>query len=108
MEALKFLWVMEDLDICLLRPDTFPLGTIEFIIVVVMVEMDLGIKTTAIIPLSSVEFIILVTMVDLDIGLKRPVTLPLAIVITTEKWIKYKNNKRKKSKGGDILRLFKK
>ena len=74
--------VMEDVDICLLRPDTIILTFMDFIIAMKMVQLDIGLKRTATILLSIVEFIMVVikvvTMVEVDIGLKRPATIPIA------------------------------
>ena len=43
-KVLECLWVMEDVEIGLVRPSTIPISIAEFIIVVTMVALDLGLK----------------------------------------------------------------
>ena len=46
-KVLKFLWVMDDVDIGILRPATFPLAIVEVIIVLMIPEVDLVHKIPA-------------------------------------------------------------
>ena len=80
MKVLKFLQVMEDVEIGLLIPETLPLAIAEFIIVVAMLDIDIGLKRTATLPLAIAEFIILVMIVEVDLGLNSPATLPLTLL----------------------------
>ena len=63
MRVLKCLREMEYGDIVIVRPASYPLSILEFIIVVMMVEVDIGLKRLATFTLAIMEFIILVTMV---------------------------------------------
>ena len=80
IKVLKYLCVMEDTEIGLLRPATLPLAIAEFIIAVMMVEVNLGLNRPATLYLAIVEFIILVLMLEVELGIKRPATLPLVIL----------------------------
>ena len=80
IKVLKFLWVMEDVGIGLLRPANITLAIAEFIIVMTMVEADLGLKRLDKFSLAIMYFIILVLMVELELGIKIPATIPLTIV----------------------------
>ena len=65
--------MMQDVDIVLLRPTTFPLVIVKFIIVVIkvvmMVELDICIKIPETLPLTIVEQW-LILMGEVDIGLR--------------------------------------
>ena len=63
MKFLKCLWLMEYVDIDLLRPANLPLTIVEFKLVVTMVEVNLGLNKTDTVSIKIVEFIILVLMV---------------------------------------------
>ena len=54
-KVLKFLWVMEYVDIGLLIPANLPFIIMEVIIVVMLVEVDIGHKRPATITLAIVE-----------------------------------------------------
>ena len=75
MKVFKCLWVMEDVEIGLLRKSTLPLSIVEFIIVVTMVEVNIGLKRPDTIYLAILEFIILVLMLEVELGLKITATL---------------------------------
>ena len=84
VKVLKYLRVMKDVDICLLRQEILLITFLEFIIVVMVVEVDIRLKRPATLPISIVEFIIVVIkvviMVDVEIGINIPYTLPLEIL----------------------------
>ena len=60
VKVLKYLRVMKDVDICLLRQEILLITFLEFIIVVMVVEVDIRLKRPANLPISIVEFIIVV------------------------------------------------
>ena len=80
VKVLKYMRVMEDVAIGILRPVTLPIITSEFITVVNMVDADLGLKRPATIFIAIAELIILVLMVYVELGIKKPATLTLEIV----------------------------
>ena len=63
MKFLKFLQVMEYIDIGLLRPATLPLAITAFFIIVTMLVVDLGLKRPGTLYILIVKFIILILMV---------------------------------------------
>ena len=63
MKVLKYMWVMEDLDIGILRPSTRTLATTYFILLVTMVDLDIGLKIIAKFTIEIVVLIILMKMV---------------------------------------------
>ena len=79
VKVLKYMRVMEDVAIGILRPVTIPIITSEFITVVTMVDVDVCLNIPATLSLVIVEFIILVFMVKVELGIKRPANFPLAI-----------------------------
>ena len=79
MKVLKYLQVMEDVNIGILIPATIPIVKLEFITAMMMKEMDLGIKRPGTIVIAIWWFIFFLLMVELGLGLKRPATLPLSI-----------------------------
>ena len=53
VKVLKYLQVMEELDIRILRLSTIPFSILEFIIVAKMLNVDIGLKISANLPLLN-------------------------------------------------------
>ena len=68
LKFLNCMWVMEDVDIGLLRPSNLPLAILDCIILVTMEEVDIGLKRPSTIPISIVEQELMLTG-EADIGL---------------------------------------
>ena len=65
---LKFLWVIKDVYIGLLRPDTLPQVIVEVV--------DIDILRPATLYQVIADDVILMMLVEVDLSYKRPATLP--------------------------------
>ena len=87
---LEFLWVTEEVDLCLKRPANIPLIILNFIVVVIKVvmveDLDCGLKIPSTLTLSIVEQVLMV-MGEVDICRIQVTLSPIIQVGMVDFWV---------------------